>query len=56
MILHCSNLSCGAQLDDRLAAELATFAAIKGYARRQGWLLDEDGELWCGRCALEQMR
>lgn len=54
--LYCANPSCSAQLDDRKAAELATYAAIDHYVRRHGWVLDDDGELWCGRCALEQMQ
>lgn len=56
MTLYCANTACTAELDDRKAAELATYAAIDHYVRRHGWALDDDGELWCGRCALEQMQ
>lgn len=55
-LLYCSNSSCSAQLDEPLLLDLRTLAAIGRYARRHGWVLDDDGELWCGRCALEQMQ
>lgn len=55
MTLYCSNLSCTAELAEAPPAQIGTLPSVGRYARHHGWLLDDDGELWCGRCALEQV-
>lgn len=54
MILYCANFSCSARLEKPV--DVGSLAAIARHAREHGWVLDDDGELWCGRCALERVR
>lgn len=55
MTLHCLNISCSAELPEAPPAQIGTLTALGRYIRRGGWVLDDDGELWCGRCALEAL-